>query len=391
MRDCASGAALPPPMSAPAVPTPPRAAVPRTAVARPAADPVATRRLLVVDDEEGVRLALCRFLRSRGFDVTAADSGSAALELLASDRFQLMICDVRMPGLSGIDLVPQALDLDAELAILMLTGVNDAPTAAEAFTHGAMDYLIKPVELPALQHAVERALHRRELVVERRDIEAMVRDQVVLRTEQLEAEKAALHQLTVRVAETLINAMEAKDVFLRGHSQRVAELGASMASVLGLDDDTIEHVRLAGRLHDVGRIGIREAVLNKPGKLTPEEVAHIRDHVRIGMEILAPLAHLGVVLRFVQDHHERWDGTGYPNRLSGEEASIGGRILCAADAFDAITSRRAWREPMSAEQTIAYLADYSGTLLDPQVYDALREVVMGRKSIALTFIDDLHR
>ena len=353
-------------------------------------DSASTRRILVVDDEEPVRLALGKFLRSRGFEVATADSGLVALELLGRQKFQLMICDVRMPGLSGVDIVPQALALDGELAIMMLTAVNDAPTATDALTHGAMDYLIKPVELPTLQNAVERALHKRELAIEQRRVEAMIREEVALRTEELENEKLALQSLTVKLSETLINAMEAKDIFLRGHSQRTAELSASIASVLGLDDDTVEHVRLAGRLHDVGKIGIREAVLNKPGKLTPEEYEHIKDHVRIGMEILQPLTHLGVALRFVQDHHEHWNGGGYPNGLAGEEISIGGRILCAADAFDAITSKRAYRDPKSPMETIEYLRGHVGTLLDPQVYEALRQVVAGRKSIAFSFIDDLH-
>jgi putative nucleotidyltransferase with HDIG domain len=185
--------------------------------------------------------------------------------------------------------------------------------------------------------------------------------------------------------------MEAKDVYLRGHSARVAELAASVAEQLGLGADAVEQVRLAGRLHDVGKIGIRESVLNKPGRLTPEEFAHVQDHVRIGMEILAPLHHLGPVLEFVRDHHEHWNGTGYPRGLRGGEISIGGRILAAADAFDALTSKRAYRDPMDPAAVVQYLAAHAGALLDPAVYDVLRAVVLSRKSLALNFIDDVHR
>ncbi|HEX2778802.1 MAG TPA: response regulator, partial [Gemmatimonadaceae bacterium] len=232
------------------------------------------KRILIVDDEEAIRLALGKFLRSRGYEVMTADCGPNALEMLARERYMLMLCDVRMPGMSGIEVVSQASRGDGELAIMMLTAVNDAPTATEALSHGAMDYLMKPIELEDLNQAVERALHKRELRIEQRNVERMIREEVALRTDELEKEKAALRGLTVNVAETLINAMEAKDIYLRGHSQRVAELGASLAESMGLDEDTVENVRLAGRLHDVGKIGIREEVLNKPAKLTWEEFEH---------------------------------------------------------------------------------------------------------------------
>jgi putative two-component system response regulator len=188
--------------------------------------------------------------------------------------------------------------------------------------------------------------------------------------------------------ETLINAMEAKDVFLRGHSLRVAELAASVAEALGLDADLVENVRLAGRLHDVGQIGIREDVLNKPGPLTAEEFAHVQDHVRIGMEILAPLKHMPIALEYVSDHHEHFDGSGYPRGLAGEQITIGGRILVACDAFDALTSRRAFRDAMERRETVAHLETNVGRLLDPEVFAALKRVVLRRKT--LTFIDDRH-
>jgi putative nucleotidyltransferase with HDIG domain len=169
----------------------------------------------------------------------------------------------------------------------------------------------------------------------------------------------------------------------------VAELAASVAESLGLDVDTVENVRLAGRLHDVGKIGVREDILNKPGALTPEEFSHVKDHVRIGMDILAPLTHMPVALEFVHEHHEHYDGTGYPRGLVGEEITIGGRILAACDAFDAITSQRAFRAAKEAHETLAYLEDgYVGRLLDPEVFEALKRVVLRRKT--LTFIDDAH-
>ena len=335
------------------------------------------RRILVVDDEATIRLALSRFLRTRGFEVELADSGAAALEMLARDRFSLMLCDLRMPGISGLDVVPRALALDTELGIIMLTAVNDAASATEALSGGAFDYLTKPVELPDLQAAVERAMIRRVRNVERRAVDRLIREEVALRTDQIEREKEALRRMTVSVAETLINAMEAKDMYLRGHSHRVADIAAAIAMHIELEAAAVDAIHTAGRLHDVGKIGIREVVLNKPGPLTHEEFAHVKDHVRIGLDILSPLRHLGDSLLYIRDHHEHWDGSGYPFGRTAEDITIGGRILTAADAFDALTSQRAYRDPMTAATTLDYLHTQAGRLLEPRMYDALNAVVRG--------------
>jgi len=345
-------------------------------------------RILLVDDETAVRFALARFLRERGYEVHECGSGPAALAVLEQERFVLMLCDIRMPEMSGLDVVPLARALDEDLAVLMLTGVNDATAATEALSRGALDYLVKPIGLPDLQTAVERALRRRQLEIDQRSVERYIREEVALRTVELERERAAMHALTIGIAETLVNAMEAKDQYLRGHSRRVAELAASVAEELGLDADHVETIRLAARLQDIGKIGIREEVLNKPGALTAEEYAHVKEHVRIGMEILAPLRHIPVVLEYILDHHERFDGSGYPRGIAGDRISIGGRILTACDAFDAMTSRRAYREAYDTKQALAYLRDEVGHVLDPVAFAALERVITRRN--ALTFIDDLH-
>ena len=342
-------------------------------------------RLLVVDDEETIRLALAKFLRSRGYNVETAESGLAALELLQRGKYVLMLCDVRMPGFTGVDVVPRALAIDADLAIVMLTAVNDAPTAAEVLSAGAMDYLMKPIELADLQLAIERAIHRRGLAIERRNVERLIREEVALRTAELERDKLALRALSIDIVQSLVNALEAKDSYLRGHSQRVAHLAAAVAQDMGLDEDTVEEIRLAGRLHDVGKIGTRESVLHKPGPLSTEEFDHVRDHVRIGVDILSPLRHLGRAVLYVHDHHEHWDGSGYPRGLSGEGISLGGRILCAADAFDALTSARPYRGALAPGATVDFLTAQSGTLLDPKVFEVLATVV--RRGRTLAFID----
>jgi response regulator RpfG family c-di-GMP phosphodiesterase len=335
-------------------------------------------RILIVDDEETIRLALRKFLRSRGYEVEIAGSGDQALEILDRESFSLMLCDVRMPGMTGVQVVPQARQKDQDLAIIMLTAVNDAATATEVLASGASDYLMKPVELADLQQAVDRALQKRTQLIESRRLDMLIREEVALRTAELEQEKESLRLMSVSIAETLINAMEAKDLYLRGHSQRVAELAGQLAEEIGLDENTCEDLKVAGRLHDVGKIGIREDILNKPGRLTPEEFEHVKRHVQIGLDILAPLFHIKKPLEYVEHHHERWDGAGYPQGLTGEAIPMGARILCAADTFDALTSKRAYREPLAPSAALDHLRVDVGKQFDPCVYDALVRVITKR-------------
>ena len=343
-------------------------------------------RLLVVDDEESIRTALLRVLQPSGFEVLTADSVAAAVELLHATRFEVILCDVRMPGAPGTELVRYARTIDEDVAIIMLSAVNDASTAAQTLNDGAFGYIVKPFDIDELQDAIDRALHKRRLCMDQRRVEQFVREEVAARTTELDQERGAFRRASIEITETLIRAMEEKDIYLRGHAQRVAELAASVAEELGLDADTVEHVRLAGRLHDVGKIGIRDSVLNKPGKLTSEEYEHVKDHVRIGLEILSPLlSHLGPVLDFIRDHHEHWDGNGYPRQLAGEEISLGGRILAAADAFDALISRRAYRDGVEAYVAMQVLEQTVGQLLDPRVFATLK-VVLERHQ-ALIFIE----
>ena len=346
----------------------------------------ATRRVLVVDDEESIRNAIGKFLKSRGYDVAVVENGADALDALQRERFDALVCDVRMPGMLGTEVVPRAIELRPDLAVLMLTAVNDAPTATEALAHGAMDYLVKPVELDDLAKAVERAVRRRDLEIQQRNVERMIREEVALRTEELRREQALLAEISISIVRALVNAQEAKDTFLRGHSQRVGAMGAAIASAMGLPDDAVEDLRLSGQLHDIGKIGIPEALLHKTSPLTEEEYTRVKEHVRIGMDILTPLSPLARVLPAIQDHHERWDGSGYPRQLAGEQISLGGRILAAVDAFDALTSRRAYREPLTPHETIELLSSSAGAHLDPAVMEALRRMVLGRTS--LHFIDE---
>ena len=342
--------------------------------------------VLVVDDEEPIRNALKKFLAQQQFEVYTAASGEEALEQLARHKISLMLCDVRMPGISGLDLVPRAIESEPDLAILMLTAVNDATNAALCMQRGASDYLTKPIELADLSRAVQRALKRREMALENRQLNQWLKEEVTTRTAELQRERHKLERISIATLEALVNALEAKDAYLRGHSARVADLAATIAAQLGMSDEQLDVVRIAGRLHDLGKIGTREEVLNKHGPLTAEEFDHVKQHVIIGSQILAPLAHLGEVIGYVRSHHEHWDGSGYPDGLRGEDIPIGARIIGAAEVYDALSTSRPYQEKMTPEDAVKRLSDLSGTVLDPKVYAALATVVSRRRT--LVFLDE---
>ncbi len=257
-----------------------------------------------------------------------------------------MLLDVNMPGISGVELVPQIMELEPTIAILMLTAVNDATSAALCMQRGAFDYLIKPIDLGHLGRAIHHALQRRHTLLEGQQINQWLKDEVAARVAERRVEQANQERISVATLEALVNALEAKDPYLRGHSARVADLSAMVAAEVGCTDEQIEAVRTGGRLHDIGKIGIREEILNKQGPLTEEEYDHVKQHVTVGSQILSPLVHLGDVIGFVRSHHERWDGTGYPDRLEGEAIPLGARIIGAVEIYDALTTARPYQERM---------------------------------------------
>ena len=342
--------------------------------------------VLVVDDEEPIRNALRKFLKQQQFEVYTAGSADEALQQLRLHKIALMLSDIRMPGTSGVDLVPHALEIEPDLAILMLTAVNDATSAALCMQRGAMDYLTKPIELVDLGRAVQRAVKRREMQLESRHLNQWLKEEVTTRTAELHRQQHRLERISTATLEALVNALEAKDPYLRGHSARVADLSANVATEMGLNEEDVERVRMAGRLHDLGKIGTRDAVVSKEGPLTPEEFEHVKQHVIIGAQILAPLVHLGEVVSMVRSHHERFDGTGYPDGLRGEDIPIGGRIIAAAEVYDALTQSRPYQEMMTPEQAVERMTDFSGTVLDTQVYEALVRIVGRRQT--LVFLDE---
>ena len=341
---------------------------------------------LIVDDEDSVRDALARFLTGLGHEVATASDGAGAIAEIRRRKIACILLDVHLPDTSGLDLVPALLEHEPFAAVLMLTAVNDAHSAALCMQRGAMDYLVKPVDLADLQRAIVRALSRRREAIEQAQTQTWLRAEIVQRGADLRRERGNLERISVATLETLVNALEAKDAYLRGHSARVADLSAMVAAELGLGDEQIEMVRTAGRLHDIGKIGIRDEVINKKGPLTAEEFEHVKSHVAIGVQILQPLTHLREVIGFVRSHHERADGTGYPDGLATSATPIGARILGVAEIYDALTTARPYQEKMTPDEAVARMRDLVGTVIDADVHRALTVVVARHQT--LMFLDD---
>ncbi len=341
--------------------------------------------LVVIHDDEA-RTAVENFLAENGYAVEVVDQGSDALTALYEGEAGIALVDIDLPHMKGAELVTKALEADPNLAIVVITEPDDATNAAICLQRGALDYLTKPVDLARVKAAVDRALRHVNTELQSQEISAWLKHELVERTQELERQRQKLEQVNIATLEALLNALEAKYPDFVGHSVRVADLSASIAAELGLDDDDVEAVRAAGRLHDIGRVGIRDAVLSKKGPLTHTEQEHVKEQVVIGFQILSPLEHLGSVREYVRSHHEHWDGSGYPDGLKGEDIPIGARILCAAEIFDAITSPRPYQEPMTPERAMDLMYRLAGETLDRRVVDAMAQTVKRHRT--LIFMSD---
>jgi response regulator RpfG family c-di-GMP phosphodiesterase len=332
--------------------------VPPTAPAR--------TRCLIVDDEPRLRQVLTRVMRADGFDCFEAANGVEALEVLEREPVTFVLTDLRMPRMDGTELLRQVRARYPDVAVVLITAVADVDVAVSCLSIGAMDYLTKPFHLEEVRARVRQAIDKRRLVIENREYRANLEARVAAQARRLE-------QLFLGSIQALAEALEVKDAYTRGHSVRVGYYSAAMAAQLGLPRDVVQQIELGGQVHDIGKIGVREAVLNKPGKLTDEEYEHIMTHPVLGWRILLPL--LGDtprILNIVRSHHERFDGRGTPDGLFGEAIPLEARITAVADAFDAMTSGRPYRRVgrMPMDTALGELQRFRGSQFDPVMVDA---------------------
>jgi response regulator RpfG family c-di-GMP phosphodiesterase len=320
---------------------------------------------LIVDDEPRLRQVLVRLMESDGFLCTEATNGVEALEHLQRQPYTLVLTDLRMPRMDGIELLRQARSRFPEVAVVMITAVADVEVAVSCLAIGAMDYLTKPFHLEEVRARVIQALERRRLILENREYQERLEERVAAQARRLE-------EIFLAGVQALAEALEVKDTYTRGHSVRVSQYSSVIARALEVETDVVRQIELGGHVHDIGKIGVRESVLNKPGKLTDEEYEHIMTHPVVGWKILAPLLRdAPLALDIVRSHHERYDGRGIPDALVGDAIPFCARIAAVADAFDAMTSFRPYRgRRLSLDEALTELTAHSGKQFDPVVVTA---------------------
>ncbi len=323
--------------------------------------------ILVVDDEDVIRRLLCQKLRAEGYTCVEAGSARQAMEKMREKAADLAILDIMMPGGSGVELLPELKKNYPDTVVIMATAVGDAETAIKCVRLGAYDYFTKPYNLDEVALSVARALNTRRLELEVLDYQQHLEEKV-----KVQADK--IRDSFMNAVTALALALDAKDEYTSGHSGRVSEISVVIAKELGMHDGALENIRLAGLIHDIGKIGVKEAVLNKPGMLTPEEFEHIKTHPAIGERILKPIVEEQEILDMVRLHHERFDGRGYPDGLSGEQIPVGAAIMALADAYDAMTSDRPYRKSLGNAVAVEEIKKGSGTQFTPSVVEAFLRV-----------------
>jgi putative nucleotidyltransferase with HDIG domain len=302
-----------------------------------------------------------------GLSPLEAASGDEALEILAREgEVPVVISDVNMPGLHGIEFLEEVVRRFPETGVLMLSGVADVKVAVQCLDKGALDYIAKPALIEEVRARLAKALEKRDLILQKRFYQKNLELRVRVQANRI-------RELFLQGVQTLAHALEAKDAYTSGHSIRVSRYAMQTAVRLGFTGERLEEIRLGAELHDIGKIGTREAVLNKPGPLTDDEFRHITEHTILGERILAPLARENpTVLRIVRHHHERMDGRGFPDRLQGGDIPIEARIVCVVDAFDAMTTNRAYRASRTPAEAMEELDRCVGGHFDTDVVGAFK-------------------
>jgi putative nucleotidyltransferase with HDIG domain len=348
--------------------------------------------VLFVDDEVNILKALQRLLRLEDMHVLTASRANEALELLERNPTQVVVSDQRMPEMSGVDFLAVVRERHPDMVRMMLTGYTEMNVAVDAINRGEIYRLItKPWNDDELRATIRQAFDHADLKAEikrlnqvtreqnfrlqdmNRNLEGMVRD----RTKQLAEKHQQLRTAYVQTIRALAEAVDAKDAYTRGHSERVGVYASKIAREMNFAKDFIERVYIAGLLHDVGKIGVRDAVITKPDRLTPEEYDEIKKHPEIGAKILEPVDFLKDIASCVRHHHEWYDGSvrGYPERLRGDQIPLPSRIILVADTVEAMTSDRPYRRALSLESVVKEVHRFQGTQFDPTVSQAFLRLI----------------
>jgi putative nucleotidyltransferase with HDIG domain len=326
-------------------------------------------KILVVDDEEAIREVVSTLLAAQGYRCTVCSNGKMALEAFRNDTFDLVLSDIVMPEMDGLKLLGELRNEDPDVPVIMVTAMHDISIALEAIRAGAYDYILKPFEKDQLHLSVRRALEHRRLVIENRTYQSDLEHLVAERTQQLSIALQDLEQSYDYTLEALGGALDAKDAETEGHCQRVTAFTITIARTMGVDRGLLRHIARGAFLHDIGKMGVPDSILRKPGPLTHEEREIMRRHCEIGFAVLERIPFLKEAAEIVLSHQEMYDGTGYPRGLKGDQIPLGARIFAVADTLDAMISDRPYRKALPITAAREEIRKFSGKQFDPRVVE----------------------
>jgi len=355
-------------------------------------------KVLTIDDDEMIRRSFVNFLEDFDYNVIEADNGRTGMQVFEREKPDLVLVDLRMPGMDGLEVLAEVTGNSPDTPIIVVSGTGLIADAVEALRLGAWNYILKPIEdLSVLIHAVENAVERARLLKENREYKEHLEEKVRLRTAQLQEANMELEETRMQIIRRLGKAAEYKDNETGKHVIRVSLYSEILARALGLDEKTVELVRISSPMHDLGKIGIPDRILLKPGPLDDDEREIMEVHSKIGNDMLEPLpieeaniyrSHTSIgedilggtdsqlletARKVAAYHHEHWDGTGYPHGLKGTDIPIEARIVTVADIYDALASKRSYKEPFPEEKCQEILRKLSGTFLDPSIVELFFE------------------
>ncbi len=324
-------------------------------------------RALVVDDEVIACEIMMKYLNKVGFDTVAVHNGDDALAESEKIEPDVMILDVRMPGTDGLETLKSIREREDEFVVIMLTAVDDTDTIVEAMRNGADDYIRKPVHFEELKICINRAIEKRRLIEENRTYQKTLETRIAEQTAEVRAMNLFLRRTNLAIVRALSEAIEVKDPYTRGHSSRVTAYAMKLGKEAGLAEEQLEVLEYGAILHDIGKIGVRGAVLNKKGKLTDDEYEQVKQHPVVGARIIDGVEFLKQAKEVVLHHHERYDGRGYPDQWTHLQMNTLINIVLIVDSYDAMTSDRPYRSGLPIKKALKELKENSGTQFDPEL------------------------
>jgi putative nucleotidyltransferase with HDIG domain len=327
-------------------------------------------KILAVDDEQALRKLLTTMLAQEGVKCRTVASAEEALEVLKAEPVDAVISDLRMNGLSGMDLLRETRATHPNIAFIMATGVADLHVAVQAMKEGADDYLLKPFDIDLVTSSLTRALHLRQLEREVEEYRHKLERMVDERTRQLQSAMLQLEKSYSETLQALGTAIDFRDGATGGHSRRVLAYSMKIAEQLAPLGTQLKTLAVGAWLHDIGKLAVPDGILLKPGPLTPDEYRIMQTHTTIGYELVKSIAFLADAAELIRSHHERYDGRGYPQGLRGEQIPLCARIFAVADTLDALTSERPYRAATSFAEARKVITDGAGTQFDPKVVQA---------------------